>query len=164
MNLEELEKRVRVLEDIEEIKKLQIRYLNCLILTKWDDLIDCFADDGVIDIHSGIGRGKAEISKIFKERVAVYHIGQEGNLVVHPIISVDGDEAKGSWLLYLQFAQPRKLKPRLAICCADDAPDWQQGFYEAEYVREKGKWKISRLKWRCRLLSPMTLLKDYKPE
>jgi hypothetical protein len=164
MTLNELEKRIQILEDIEEIKKLQIHYVNCLITTNWDDLIDCFTDEAVTDTHSGVGRGKAEISNIFKKMIARYHIGQEGNFLVHPIITVDGDKAKGSWLLYMQFAQPRKLLPRLPVLSVDDAPDWMQGFYDIEYQKVDNKWKISYLKWNHRLISPMTLLKDYKTQ
>jgi hypothetical protein len=42
MTLEEIEKRLRVLEDIEQIKQLQNRYLNCVMFTKWDEIMDCF--------------------------------------------------------------------------------------------------------------------------
>ena len=155
MTLEELEKRVRTLEDVEEIKNLQVSYINYLIKTQWDEIVNCFAENGVFDAHSGIAKGHEAIGKILREKIAEHHIGQEGIFVVHPFLTVDGDKAKGSWLLYMQWAQPRKLIPRLAISNTDDAPDWMQGFYENEYVRENGKWKISYLKWRCRLMSPM---------
>lgn len=89
-------------------------------------------------------------------------IGQEGDFVVHPIISVDGDTAKGMWLLYLQYALPRKFKSRPPSMTTDDAPDWEQGYYEMEYIRQDGKWKISFLKFEPRLRSPMTLMKDVK--
>jgi hypothetical protein len=46
----------------------------------------------------------------------------------------------------------------------DDAPDWTQGFYEIEYIKENGQWKISSLKWAVRLISPMTQNKIYKIE
>jgi hypothetical protein len=154
MTLEELEKRLRTLEDIEEIKKLQAHYVNCLITAKWDELVDCFAENGVFDAHAGVAKGKAAMTKLFTEEISKYHIGQEGNFVVQPIISVEGDKAKGSWLIYIQFALPRKLRPKPAPFPSEDAPAWVQGFYEMEYVKEAGKWKISSLKWRCRLVSP----------
>lgn len=160
MTLEELEKRVKILEDTEEIKTLQIQYVNSLTQAKWNDVIDCFSDDAVVDLHAGLCHGKAEFSKLFKETINLTHIGQEGNFVVHPMISVNGDTAKGSWLLYLQFSQPRKLNPIPTILATDQAPDWMQGYYEMEYKRVDEKWKISMLKWRCRLITPHSLLKD----
>jgi hypothetical protein len=160
MTLEELEKRVKILEDTEEIKTLQIHYVNCLTQAKFDDVIDCFSDDAVVDLHAGLCRGKAEFSRLFKETISLTHIGKEGNFVVHPMITVDGDTAKGSWLLYLQFSQPRILDPIPTILATDQAPDWMQGYYEMEYKRVDGKWKISMLKWRCRLITPRSLLKE----
>ena len=154
MTVEELEKRLRTMEDIEEIKQLQARYVNCLITTQWDELIDCFTENGVVDLHAGLAKGKEAFTKLFKEKIAMTHVGLEGCYVVHPIISVDGDKAKGSWLLYTKFSQPHKIQRVPPESGEGDAPDWLQGYYEMEYVRENGKWKISLLKWRSRLRSP----------
>jgi hypothetical protein len=109
----------------------------------------------VVNAHAGIAKGKEAIRRLFTDEISNNHIGMEGPFVVHPIISVDGDKAKGSWLLYIQISQPRKFKSKVPILPTDDAPDWMQGFYEMEYSRENGKWKISSLKWRCRLWSPI---------
>jgi hypothetical protein len=154
MTLEELEKRLRTLEDIEEIKQLQARYVNCLTTTEWDELTDCFAENGAADLHAGLVRGKEAIAKLFKEKISITHVGLEGNFVVHPIISVEGDKAKGSWLLYIQFSQPHKIQIEPTATAEKDAPDWMQGYYEMEYIKENGKWKINLLKWRRRILSP----------
>jgi hypothetical protein len=154
MTLEEIEKRLRTLEDIEAIRQLQARYVNCLSTIEWDDLVDCFAEDGVVDLHTGIARGKKEIEKFFKEKIAITHIGMEGNFVVHPVISIDGDTAKASWLLFTYFSMPHKIQIAPALTAEEDAPEWMSGFYDMEYVRENGLWKISLLKWRNRLRSP----------
>ena len=154
MSVEELEKRLKTMEDIEEIKQLQYNYINNLITTNWDDLIDCFAKDGAVDLHTGFAKGKEEITKLFKEKIALTHIGLEGLSVIHPIISVDGDKAMGSWLLDTKFSKPHKIHLTPPDSGIVDAPDWMQGYYEMEYVRENGKWLISQLKWRRRLKSP----------
>jgi hypothetical protein len=155
--LEELEKRIRTMEDIEEIKQLQARYINALINTQWDALIDCFTEDGVVDLMAGLARGKEAFAKFFKEKIALSHIGKEGCYVVHPIINVEGDKAKASWLLYTMFSQPHKIQRVPPDSGEADAPDWIQGYYEMKYVRDNGKWKISLLKWRSRLRSPRIL-------
>ena len=150
MNLEELEAKVKELDDIEQIKQLQIRYVNYLTTCQWDELVDCFDEDGATDFpypDIGLTRGKAAVAKDFKERIARAHIGQEGNFVVHPIITVDGDKAKGSWLLYIQAPLGRKSST------GEDMADWVQGYYEMEYVRKNGEWKISLLRWSPRLIS-----------
>jgi hypothetical protein len=156
MASESLESRIQKLEDIEEIKQLQVHYVNSFIKTDWDEVIECFAENGTFNAHAGSATGRAALNKFFKDRDHRNHIGKEGLFVVHPIIQVDGDKAKGSWLLYIQYALPRKLKVKMAELPTDDAPDWLQGYYENEYVREEGKWKISYLKFRCRLWSPVS--------
>jgi len=162
MKLEELEKRVQVLEDTEEIRQLQIHYCNCLIQTRWDEILDCFADDAIIDLHAGYCQGKKAFTKLIKDKISLAHIGEEGNFVVHPIINVNGDTARGSWLFYIQYAQPRQLNPVPDIFKTGEAPKWMQGYYEMEYKRVNGRWKISILKWRARLISPLTVSKAYK--
>ena len=157
MSLEDLEKRVKTLEDMDQIQKLQVHYVNCLTTASWGDVFDCFAENGVIDFPQGVARGKEEIREIFRKTVAQMHVGLEGNFVVHPIVSVEGDTAKGSWLLYIQFCRPRELPEDFVALLGGETPDWMQGFYEMEYVREQGKWKISLLRWRRRLLSPRPL-------
>lgn len=143
--LKKLEKRVRVTEDIQEIHQLQRRYVNALMCTEWDKAVDCFSMNAKINVylHKPI-KGKAAIDKWFKEELSITHAGKEGDIVVHPIISVDGDKAKGSWLLYMMYFYPRTGQSLF----------WVQGFYDMEYVRENGKWKISLMRWSERLGLP----------
>ena len=145
--LEELQEKLKISEDIEDIKRLQYQYVNSLILTKWDDIVECFAEDGEVDIggekkSDSIVKGKEAIGKLFKEGVSISHLGKEGIFVVHPIIHVNGDSAAGTWLAYFMHIRSRGQEPLL---------DWMQGFYECKYVRENGRWKFSFLKWRARL-------------
>jgi len=143
--LKELEKRVRVTEDIQEIHKLQRRYVNALICTEWDDCADCFAQDAVVDVylHDPI-KGNDNIRRWFKEDLSRTHAGKEGDVLVHPVIEVDGDTAKGTWLIYLMYCYPR----------TGQALFWVQGFYTMEYVRENGRWKISYMNWEERMGLP----------
>lgn len=157
MSIEELEKRIQILEDMDQIQKLQVHYVNCLTTASWPEVHDCFSDSATIDFPQGVYRGKDEIIAVFRDLVAQMHVGLEGNFVVHPIVTVDGDTAKGSWLLYIQFARPRALPEDFSALIGGEDADWMQGFYEMEYVRENGEWKISLLKWRHRLMSPIPL-------
>lgn len=140
-----LEKRVRAAEDIQAIHQLQRRYVNALICTEWDVTTDCFAENGVIDVylHDKV-EGKAAIEKFFKEELSVTHAGKEGDVLVHPEIVLEGDEAKGKWLLYMMYAYPR----------TGQALFWVQGFYDMRYVRENGIWKISYMSWTERMGLP----------
>ncbi|OGO19912.1 MAG: hypothetical protein A2144_12755 [Chloroflexi bacterium RBG_16_50_9] len=151
--LERLEKRVETLEDIEEIKTLTRHYVNSLVFVKWDDVVDCFADNASVEIGvAGLRQGKAAIAKLFKEEICTRHIGKEMVFVVHPEISLDGNRAKGSWLLYFMFTKATHIQPMA----------WVQGPYDLEYEKVKGNWKISRLKWIQRLgPKPIKLMKIY---
>ncbi len=147
MTLEELEKRIKAIEDTEEVKKLHIRYITCLNFAKWDELIDCFAENSTLDLGEGseeegrIMKGKAEIAKAFNH-MAAYHLGREGYAIVHPSISVDGDTATGTWMSYFMQVLSQGKEPRL---------HWMQGVYDCKYIKENGKWKFSLLKWRSHL-------------
>ncbi len=50
VTVKELEKRVRILEDIEAIKKLHREYVYALASQQWDDMLGCFTDNGIADI------------------------------------------------------------------------------------------------------------------
>jgi hypothetical protein len=151
MTIEELEKRLRIIEDIEEIRKLQLTYINALITCDWDVVEECFAENSAVDFkESGVLRGKQTVSKDFRERISKSHIGKEGIFTVHPIISVEGDRAKGNWFFYSLTYHPREF---FDYPDPEKAPDWVQGIYDMEYIRVDGKWKISLLKWRARLIS-----------
>jgi ketosteroid isomerase-like protein len=148
-----LEERIKALEDIEQIKKLHITYVNNLIKTDWDGVLDCFTEDCVLDLNSGRAEGKDAVSRHFRRQVASHHIGKESPFVTHPLIEVDGDTATGTWLMKIEFALPRKMNPGIPETPTDDAPDWVEGFHEMEYVRVNGNWKIKSLYYRTRVFS-----------
>lgn len=141
----DLAARVRVAEDIEEIKRLQWRYINALMTTRWDDVVECFAGDALIDVyrHEPVS-GKAAITAWFKDELSKTHAGKEGDIVIHPLIDVHGDTAKGSWLLYMMYFYPRTGQSLF----------WVQGFYDMDYVRENERWKIQVMRWSERLGLP----------
>ena len=73
MTSEEMEERLKVIEDTEEVKKLHYRYINCLNFAKWNELIECFAENSTLDLGEGseegrIMKGKAAIAKINYQR------------------------------------------------------------------------------------------------
>jgi hypothetical protein len=134
VTLEELEKRVKVLEDIEAIKKLHINYVYLLCNLQWEDMLDCFAEDATMELlDQGVRKGKKEISGVFHNVLAKMIKRNDGHFVGQPIITVKGDKAKGHWILYLFFAEPEVR--------------WLQGRQDCEYVRVKGEWKFSSVKF-----------------
>ena len=73
-------------------------------------------------------RGRENIRHWFKEELSLTHSGHEGDVCIHPIITVDGDTAKGNWLLYMMYFYKRTGQSMF----------WVQGYYDNDYVRENG--------------------------
>jgi hypothetical protein len=135
VTLEELSKRLKALEDAEAIKTLHREYLFYISNLEIEKALECFAKDIVTDIAQyGQRRGKAEVGKFFREviRDNVFR-SRDGHFTGQPVISVEGDRAKGHWMFYRFVPEPSPQR-------------WVQGRYDCEYVKEDGRWKFSLLK------------------
>lgn len=143
--IEDLKDQVKALQDVEEIKQLHIRYVNGLTYCDWEDVVDCFSEDAVLAVFMDQEpiKGKAAIRDTFMNVIAKSdkHVGREANLTLHPLVTVDGDTAKGNWVIYF-ITQPDQTSQALQLV---------QGIYDLEYVRENGQWKMSYIKWTARL-------------
>jgi ketosteroid isomerase-like protein len=137
--VKELTARVQVVEDVREIHEIQYKYLDALMATQWDVCADCFSADAKVDVylHDPVS-GRENIRTWFKEELSKTHAGMEGDVCVHPIITVDGDTAKGDWILYMMYFYARTGQSLF----------WVQGQYDMDYVRENGQWKISYMRWK----------------
>ena len=146
MSLEELEKRVRALEDLEEIKKLHQHYINLMDDLKYEEVLDLFTEDATSEVRNlGVKRGRNEMAEIYLGVLAKKR-GKErfdSHMAIEPDITVDGNTAKGTWLIYIFFSKPEI--------------QWVQGKNECEYRKEDGIWKISKLKFTRTLASDSSL-------
>lgn len=141
-NLPDLERRIGALEDLEQIKRRMRRYVNALVLVRWDDVVDSFTEDATVEIGiSGVHVGTAAIAKLFKHDIGTRHIGKEMIFLAHPVIDLDGDRATGSWLLYHLFTEAEHIQTHA----------WVQGTYRCGYRRVGADWKIASLVWKQRL-------------
>ena len=145
--IKELKKKLEIVEDIENIKRLHYRYINSFIASKWERIVDCFAEDAVVDLggleEGRIIKGKEQITKLFKDGICrVTHIGREACFVVHPTIDVDGDKATGKFVSYFMNVRSMGRDPMLR---------WMQGVYACKYIKVDKEWKFSLFKWRPRL-------------
>jgi hypothetical protein len=132
--LETLAKKVQVLEDIEEIKKLHTNYVYWMCNLQWDDMLRCFTDNATLDIQGERRRkGKEEIADLFENVLAKRIKPNDGHFVGQPVISVNGNKANGFWILYLFFSEP--------------SVRWMQGRQECEYIKVSGKWQISSMRF-----------------
>jgi hypothetical protein len=136
MTIEELERRVRALEDMEEIKELHREYLFLISGVEIENALDCFTGDIEVEVASyGIRKGKEEVGRFFREIIGPNVLSsKDGHLTGQPVIAIEGEKARGHWMFY-RFVH-------------DQSRRWIQGRYDCEYVKENGKWKFSMLKMR----------------
>src|SRR4051812_19893219 len=129
-------RRLRALEDAEQIRQLNLAYRRHLDARDLDAYGALFAADGEWLGGTGYGKGPAGIAAMLTQRLA----GNPGpprpppwHMVAGSDISVDGDRATGtiSWAL-IQRGE-------------GDAPVMRLlGHYDDEYVREDGRWRYQR--------------------
>ena len=133
MDLEELERRVQVLEDIEAIKKLKALYcLYCDDNFNADALVGLFATDAVWE-GDDLGRhqGHEAIRSFYK--AIVRRLTFAIHYVANPVIQVQGDRAHGTWYLL----EPGTIENNQAI--------WIMGRYTDDYIKVDGRWLFSKV-------------------
>jgi len=132
MTLEELEKRIIFLEDMEKIKMLHREYLFYISNVEMDKALECFSENIVTDIAQyGEKKGKTEVTKFFKE--VIYNnvfTSKEAHYTGQPVIKIEGNKATGHWMFYRFLTE-------------QSAKRWIQGRYDCEYIKENGEWKFS---------------------
>ena len=130
-DLLELEKRIRVMEDIEAIKKLKAKYFRCVDKKLWDEMEEVWVEDAVANYGMGIEllQGIKAIIEFLKK-----NLGRDSMISVHqghnPEIEITSDTtARGVWV----------LNDRLIIQTIATLNGWR--YYEDEYVKVNGEWK-----------------------
>jgi ketosteroid isomerase-like protein len=152
--IDELEKRITVAEDIEQIKQLQIRYLTGHTLNDGEAEAEGFADDATFFIAEEPLEGKEAITKFVTDHANMLKalspytgpyelekVPTDGHFILHPVISVDGDKATGTWMQYCLSSEPVTMQMLYYV----------QALYEVEYVKRNGRWQIYHMKWTPRI-------------
>jgi hypothetical protein len=142
--MKELENKVRILDDLEDIKKLQRSYGYYIEHWLYEDLIDCFSDspETELNILVGVYLGKEGIRRYFageKQRSGdpeLMHQVMQLSAVVD--VSPDGKTAQGRWYGFgcVSVPSPEGVVQNIS-----------GGIYNAKYIKENGKWKILKLIW-----------------
>jgi len=146
VSIEDLEKRVQAIEDLEKIKKLHQTYINLMDNLQYEKVLDLFTGDATVEIrNSGVKKGRTEMSEIYLGVLAKNrgNTRYDGHLAIEPDIVVEGDTASGTWVIYMLFSRP--------------AVQWVQGKNECTYRKVNGVWKISKLKFTRTLASDAAL-------
>ena len=134
MTLEHIERRLKALEDVEEIKRLKARYCAyCDDNYDADGIAGLFTEDAVWDGGiRGKAEGRSQIRDFFVR--APSRLPFAVHMVMNPIIEVDGDDASGTWYLFQ------------ACTFADgERAVWGSARYDEQYVRVDGEWKFKHL-------------------
>jgi hypothetical protein len=138
-NFDELEARIRRLEDVAAIKELKARYLRACDTKQPDEVRDCLSPDRAFIGYEGFPEFNDRESFVETFRTmacvtGVYDIHHGAN----PVITLESDDrATGKWALFFQNIN---LAQRSVL---------QMGVeYDDEYVRQNGRWWISSTRTR----------------
>jgi len=164
-----VEDRLGMLEDIEQIKRLQRSYGYYIDLCLWEPMADLFADNGAaIEIGSrGRYLGKERILKFLRDVNGGGLTGLRRQQVINhtqdqPIVTVAPDRmhAQARWRAIIQGGggPQRQQIPGSGTSArpATDGPPgslsggammYAEGIYENTYVKENGVWKIALAFW-----------------
>ncbi len=141
-----LEHRRELLEDANDVKRLQRAYGYYVDRGLWDQAADLFATDGTIEIGlDGVYVGQARVKQYLhalgkalggpESGLAHGELNEHLQLMGAVTVAPDGRTAKARW---------RGLV--LSGHLGKDA-FWGEGPYENEYVKQDGVWKIKTLHW-----------------
>lgn len=132
--------KIRILYDMEDIKKVKREYWWCVDEKRMDDLVNCFTEDAVADYAiDTLLEGRDAIIKFLKDTVASEELDA---IPIHqgfdPVIEITSETtATGRWRLYnpMNF---QKAKTTITM--------WS--VYYDEYSKVNGEWKIKATKIR----------------
>ncbi|MCG8369444.1 MAG: nuclear transport factor 2 family protein [Proteobacteria bacterium] len=142
-----IEERLQHIEDIDAIRRLKSRY--CLYADdprKGAEFADLFTDDAVLDEGEDlmVVHGRRRIRAMHAALWPCLRLNQ--HFAFSPVIEIDGDDATGHWRLL-----------QISTVVTDDGDEkafWSCGWYEENYVRESGIWKIRHVVARVHFSCP----------
>ncbi len=136
-------------ESVRTVKRLQEMYAQYSQFGLWTDMAALFADNARLSYGKDEAQGREAIQSYFLTRFGEGTHGlKPGSLhtqmILRPLINVsaDGQSAKGRWW---EFSMTGQLGVKA---------EWAAGIFENEYVRERGVWKISRMRYNPMFAGP----------
>jgi ketosteroid isomerase-like protein len=131
LRLEELERRVRTLEDVNAIRNLKARYAAyCDDGYNPDKIAELFVEDAVWESGS-LGRfeGREAIREFFRGASKIFTFAIHYGL--NPQIEVSGDTAWARWYLFMPCTVAKGNRAM-----------WRSGIDDEEYLRVNGEWRF----------------------
>ena len=143
MTLKELEAKIKVLEDIEAIKRLKGKYGYFVDTRNWQEFMNLVMDDAIWDFGAlGVYKGKDEILRFTRDIIMDTY-----SFMMHTFynlyIDVKGDTATGEWYFLVPATN---AKEKRAV--------WLAGEYEEEYVKVNGEWKFKKVIGKVHFITP----------
>ncbi|HEY6508277.1 MAG TPA: nuclear transport factor 2 family protein, partial [Vicinamibacterales bacterium] len=136
-------------ESVRAVKRVQETYAQYSQFGLWTDMAALFADNAQLSYGKDNEQGRQAILNYF---LATFGEGTHGlkpggvhtQMVLRPLINVsaDGQSAKGRWW---EFSMTGQYGVKA---------EWAAGIFENEYVRERGVWKISRMRYNPMFAGP----------
>ena len=134
-DLNDLERRIAIIEDTEAIKRLKYRYWRHIDLKQWDDLATLFVADASVSYGKYQFEGADAIVRFLRES-----LGRETGAVTihhghHPEIDITGPTtARSTWALYnYMFNEKQNRGIRIGA------------YYSDEHAKVGGTWKFQRI-------------------
>jgi hypothetical protein len=157
--LEEKERRIRDLEDIEAIKRLQCAYGYYLEHWMSEEIIDLFADrpETSATFVEGTYLGLEGVRRYFGKMKVAPPAFLHQVMQVSPVVTLGGDgvTAKGRWYGYGAIgSKPADGKFDPMYMCV---------IYEMDYIKEDGVWKILKLAFQMHYAYKTPLPPGYTP-
>lgn len=136
---------IRQLLDTEAIKQLKHLYCRLVDNGDWEALDRLWTEDARCDYgFFGCFEGRASIMDGFFRSLVEPATSFNAHMVHNPVISIDGDTARGNWYLTAQTV----IQPY-------NQAVWAMGVYEDVFRRSGGgEWKIASLKVEFRYYTP----------
>src|SRR5216117_3502584 len=138
-------------ESVRAVKRVQESYAQYSQFGLWADMATLFADNAQLSYGKDNEQGRQAIQNYFLTKFGEGAHGLKAGglhtqMVLRPLINVsaDGQSAKGRWW---EFSMTGRLGVKA---------EWAGGIFENEYVRERGVWKISRLRYNPIFAGPYT--------
>jgi hypothetical protein len=136
-------------ESVRAVKRVQETYAQYSQFGLWTDMAALFADNAQLSYGKDTAHGRQAIQNYF---LSTFGEGTHGlepgglhtQMVLRPLINVsaDGQSAKGRWW---EFSMTGQYGVKAG---------WAAGIFENEYVRERGVWKIARLRYHPMFAGP----------
>jgi 3-phenylpropionate/cinnamic acid dioxygenase small subunit len=134
MSVEQLERRLGLIEDRLAIQGLLDRYAATLDARDWDGFRECFSEDAVTEYSWGGFQSSAAVAEAIEGVLEPFSVTE--HIIANVQIALERDRASSEAKLWV-------------ICVAPEDPPGEHliegGRYQCEYRRERAGWRISRM-------------------